>query len=112
MGFPKLGKKYINGLNKTFKHFHVDDARTWRKRLKKAGLRMEVADYIVPLRTFHVYERWMLLAIPSKIWKALIGSWVFGPREPVKWFATNWLRKPLNAQGGPGACYFIVARKG
>jgi ubiquinone/menaquinone biosynthesis C-methylase UbiE len=112
LGLSKLGKVYIDSLNKTFKHYHVDDAETWKKRLKKAGLKMEKVDYIVPLNTFHVYERWMILAFPSKIWKALFGRWVFGPRGPVKSFATNWLRKPLNAAGGPGACYFIIARKG
>ncbi len=112
MGLGWLGKWYIDSLNKTFKHFHVDDAETWRKRLKKAGLKMEKADYIIPLKTFHTYERWMILAFPSKILKALLGRWVIGPRGPVKWFATNWLRGPLNADGKPGACYFIIARKG
>jgi len=112
IGLPGLGKWYIDKLNKTFKHFHVNDAETWKRRLKKAGLKMEKADYLVPMKTFHVYERWMILAFPSKFWKALLGRWVFGPRGPVKWFATNWLREPLNADGEPGACYFIIARKG
>lgn len=112
IGLSGLGKWYVDKLNKTFKHFHVDDRKTWEKRLKKAGLKLETADYIIPLRTFHTYERWMILAFPSKILKKLFGRWVFGPRGPVKWFAANWLRKPLNADGGPGACYFIIARKG
>ena len=112
VGLGWLGKLYIDKLNKTFKHYHVDDSETWKKRLKKAGLKMEKADYIIPLKTFHTYERWMILAFPSKIFKVLFNRWVFGPRGPVKWFATNWLRKSLNADGGPGACYFIIARKG
>ena len=70
-------------LNQTFKHYHVDDAETWKKRLKKAGLKMEKADYIIPLKTFHTYERWMILAFPSKVFKKLFGRWVFGPRGPV-----------------------------
>ncbi len=112
VGLAGLGKWYIDNLNKIFKHFHVDDAETWKKRLKKAGLKMEKADYIIPLKTFHTYERWMILAFPSKVFKLLFGRWVFGPRGPVKWFAVNWLRKDLNADGKPGACYFIIARKG
>lgn len=112
LGLPGLGKFYVDKLNQTFKHFHVDDGKTWEKRLKKAGLKMECADYIIPLKTFHKYERWMILAFPSKVWKKLIGRWVFGPRGPVKWFAVRWMRKALNADGGPGACYFIIARKG
>ncbi|HEV2352772.1 MAG TPA: class I SAM-dependent methyltransferase [Puia sp.] len=112
IGFSGLGKWYVDNLNKTFKHFHVDDRKTWEKRLKKAGFKVVTADYIIPLKTFHAYERWMILAFPSKILKKLFGRWVFGPRGPVKWFAVNWLRKPLNADGAPGACYFIVARKG
>lgn len=111
IGLGGLGKWYIDKLNKTFKHFHVDDAETWRKRLKKAGLKMEKADYIIPLKTFHVYERWMMFSYPSKILKKLIGRWVIGPRGPVKWLAPRLLAGPLNADGGPGACYFIVARK-
>ncbi len=112
VGLPGLGKLYIDKLNQVFKHFHVDDAKTWERRLKKAGLKMEKADYIIPVKTFHVYERWMMLAFPSKILKKLLGRWVVGPRWPVIAFATNWFRKPLNADGGPGACYFIIARKG
>jgi len=111
MGLGWLGERYMNGLNKVFKHFHVDDAATWKKRLAKAGLKVVVADYIVPLPAFEVYERWMLLAFPSKILKVLTGRFVFGPRGPVKWFASWWLRKPLNATGDPGACYFIAAKK-
>lgn len=112
IGFSGLGKWYVDNLNKTFKHFHVDDRKTWEDRLKKAGLKMVTVDYIIPLKTFHAYERWMILAFPAKILKKLFGRWVFGPRGPVKWFAVNWLRGPLNTDGGPGACYFIVARKG
>ncbi len=110
-GFPGLGRWYIDSLNKTFKHFHVDDAQTWGKRLGKAGLRMERADYIIPMEAFHAYERWMILAFPSKILKVFFGRWVLGPRGPVKWFATRWLRGPLEGKGEPGACYFIIARK-
>jgi len=112
MGLPGLGKAYIGFLNKVFKHFHVDDAATWTKRLKKAGLRVEKADYLVPMPTFYTYERWMWLASPSKFIKALLGRWVVGPRGPVKAFATWWLRDALNADGRPGACYFISAKKG
>ncbi len=112
VGLPGVGKWYVDNLNKIFKHFHVDDAETWKKRLKKAGLKMEKAEYIIPLKAFHTYERWMILAFPSKILKAYIGRWVIGPRQPVKWFAPNWLREDLNADGKPGVCYFIVARKG
>jgi ubiquinone/menaquinone biosynthesis C-methylase UbiE len=112
IGLSALGKWYIDKLNGVFKHYHVDSSETWKKRLKKAGLKIEVADYIIPMKAFYTYERWMVLAFPSKIWKALFGKWVFGPRGPVKWFAANWLRKSLNADGRPGACYFIVAKKG
>jgi hypothetical protein len=52
----------------------------------------------------------MILAFPSKIFKAIFGRWVIGPRGPVQWFAINWFRKALNEDGGPGACYFIIAR--
>ncbi len=111
LGFPRLGDWYINHLNRVFKHYHVDNAATWKKRLQKAGLKMEKAEYIIPIKTFHTYERWMMMAFPSKILKALLGRWVIGPRGPVRWFATHWLRKALNADGQPGACHFIIARK-
>jgi ubiquinone/menaquinone biosynthesis C-methylase UbiE len=111
MGFAALGKKYVTNLNLVFKHYHVDNAATWKKRLKKAGMKVEKIEYIIPIKTFHTYERWMILAFPSKIFKAILGRWVIGPRGPAQWFATKWFRKALNEEGGPGACYFIVARK-
>jgi len=111
VGLSGLANWYVVNLNKIFKHYHVDNAATWKKRLQKAGLKMEKAEYIIPLSTFHTYERWMILAFPSKILKVLFGRWVIGPRGPIRWFATNWLRKALNANGKPGACYFITARK-
>jgi ubiquinone/menaquinone biosynthesis C-methylase UbiE len=110
-GFALLGERYVTNLNRIFKHFHVDNALTWKKRLQKAGMKMEKAEYIIPINTFHTYERWMILAFPSKVFKAIFGRWVIGPRGPVRWFATNWFRKALNSDGSPGACYFIVARK-
>jgi SAM-dependent methyltransferase len=112
VGLARAGKWYIDRLNGVFKHFHVDDAKTWGERLRKAGLRMEKAETVVPLKAFHAYERWLPLAVPSKAWKALFGRLVFGPRGPVKRLALNRLKDALNAAGGPGACYFIVARKG
>ncbi len=111
VGLGFLGDWYVRNLNRVFKHYHVDDAATWKKRLEKAGLKMEKAEYIIPLKTFHTYERWMILAFPSKLLKVLFDRWVIGPRGPVKWFASRWLHKALNANGKPGACYFIVARK-
>ncbi len=111
LGLSLLGERYVTNLNRVFKHFHVDSAATWKKRLQKAGMKMEKAEYIIPLKTFHTYERWMILAFPSKIFKAIFGRWVIGPRRPVQWFATNWFRKVLNEEGSPGACYFIIACK-
>ncbi len=112
IGLSKLGLWYVTSLNRVFKHHHVDSSTVWSKRLKKAGLRMEKAEYLIPLKTFHTYERWMIMALPSKILWVLTGKWVFGPREPVKRLASWWLKDALNRNGGPGACYFIVARKG
>jgi SAM-dependent methyltransferase len=110
-GLPGLGKWYIDRLNQTFKHHHVDDAATWGKRLRRAGFKMEKLDMIVPLKTFHAYERWLMLAYPSKILRSLIGRLVIGPRGPVRWFATRWFKRALEAEDAPGACHFIIARK-
>jgi SAM-dependent methyltransferase len=111
LGLSFFGKKYVINLNRVFKHFHVDNAATWEKRLRKAGMKIEKTEYIIPIKTFHTYERWMILAFPSKIIKIIFGRWVIGPRAPVQWFAAHWFRKALNAEGGQGACYFIIARK-
>ena len=111
MGLPGLGKFYIDRLNGLFRHQHVEDAKIWEKRLAKCGFKMEKADYIIPLKAFHAYERWMPAAVPSKILWKYTGRWVFGPRGPVKWFASHWFRPLLEDNGGPGACYFIIARK-
>ena len=109
--FPGLGEKYLTGLNRIFKHHHVDKASVWEKRLRKAGFKMERAEYSIPLEAFHVYERWLIPAFPAKILKLLWGRWVIGPRGPVKWWARRWMRGKFEVGGGPGAIYFIAARK-
>jgi ubiquinone/menaquinone biosynthesis C-methylase UbiE len=111
IGLSGLGKWYIDKLNLVFKHFHVDDSKTWETRMEKAGLKVITIDYIIPLKTFRVYERYMFLAFPSKVWKNLFDRRTLFPRWPIKAFATWWLKDTLNAEGDPGAGYFIVAQK-
>ena len=111
VGLRQLGEKYIESLNGVFKHHHVNDALTWKKRLQKAGFKMEKAEYFIPIKAFHVYERWMIAAFPAKISKVLFGRWVFGPRGLVKAFAGPWLTPAFQIQGDQGVVYFISARK-
>jgi ubiquinone/menaquinone biosynthesis C-methylase UbiE len=112
IGLPVLGEKYLENLNSIFKHHHVDSSAVWKKRLKKAGFKMEKADYSIPVQAYHTYERWLIPAFPAKIFKILFGRWVIGPRGPIKAFAARWMKKTFQIQGDRGAVYFIVAQKG
>lgn len=112
LGLNDLSRSYIDALNKVFKHHHVDDAKTWGARFKKAGLKLEKAEYFMPLDSFRTYEKWLIPSFPSKFFKILFGRWVITPRFWVKWFAPNMLRRALEREGGKGAGYLLVARKG
>lgn len=111
LGLKGLGDAYIRGLDRVFKHYHVDDLATWGKRLHKAGYRVESAEYFMPLPAFHTYERCLPFSLPSKINKLLFGRWVLLPRGWIQRLAPKILRKALRVEGGKGVGYFIVARK-
>jgi SAM-dependent methyltransferase len=110
-GLPNLSQSYIDGLNRIFKHHHVNHSKVWEIRFKKAGLKMEKARYFIPIPAFHSYERWLVPALPSKIWKLLFGRWVLLPRFWAKWLVPALVRKALMSKGEEGAAYFLIARK-
>jgi hypothetical protein len=112
VGFNQASQWYNRTLNKISKHYHVNDLEVWKKRFKKAGLKLESAEYVVPLAAFHAFERWLTPATPSKIWKALFNRWVLLPRFWAPSFF-NWHFKDLLARSDNtmGAGYFLVARK-
>ncbi len=111
IGLGSLGKMYLDGLNRIFKHFHVDDAATWKARMKKAGFRVEVCKYIIPIPAFRAFEAWFPPAFISKVNRVLFGKWVLLPRGWVVALAPRLLKNVLRAEGEPGACYYIRARK-
>ena len=112
VGFNQAAQWYNRTLNKVSKHYHVNDLEVWKKRFKKAGLKLESAEYIVPMRAFHTFERWFIPAVPSKIWKALFKRWVLLPRFWAPGFF-NWYFKDLlaNPDNSKGAGYYLVAKK-
>jgi SAM-dependent methyltransferase len=112
VGLNKGAQWYNRVCNKVSKHYHVNDLEVWKKRFKKAGLKLETAEYIVPMRSYHAFERWFLPAIPSKLWKALFKRWTLLPRfwAPAYY---NWLFKDLlsKSDNSKGAGYYLVAKK-
>ncbi len=112
VGFNKAAQWYNRSLNKVFKHYHVNDLEVWKKRFKKAGLKLESSEYIVPMRTYYAFERWYPAAIPSKIWKVLFKRWVLLPRFWAPGFF-NWYFKDVLAKSdnSKGVGYFLVAKK-
>ena len=112
LGLRGLSKTYTDGLNKIFKHHHVDDAATWKKRFARVGLKLEKAEYFISIPAFHTYELWLFPAIPSKIWKLLFGRWVLFPRFWLKWFIPGMLKNALWSKSKKGVAYFLIARKG
>jgi SAM-dependent methyltransferase len=111
VGLGFLGRAYLAGMNRIFKHFHVDDAATWRARLRRAGFTVEVCKYIIPMPAFRAYEAWLPPAFISKINRVLFGRWVLLPRGWVAALAPLLLKRALESQGDPGAGYYIRARK-
>jgi SAM-dependent methyltransferase len=111
LGLPGLGKKYVDFVNKTFKHFNLDSHEVWEERLRKAGLMFESYEYLISPSAMRQHERWFLPAIPSKIWKTLFGRWVLFPRFLVIWCAPMWFKKSFDSSDENGVCYFIVAQK-
>ena len=110
-GFNRAAQWYNRALNSVLKHHHVDDHRVWAARFEKAGLSMERFEYIVPRKVFYAYERWLLPAIPSKIFKVLFGRWIFWPRVLTPPFALWWFKDLLKEEDDKGVGYFFVARK-
>ncbi len=106
-----LARKYIESLNKVFKHSHVDNAETWEKRFKKAGFRIEKTEYFVSIPAYHAYEIWLITALPSKLWKVLFGRWTLFPRFWIQWIIPLLMRRVLWSETEKGAAYFFTARK-
>jgi SAM-dependent methyltransferase len=111
IGFNQAAQWYNRALNQVSKHYHVNGLGVWKGRFKKAGLKLETAEFIVPIRAFHAFERWFIPAIPSKIWKALFKRWVLLPRFWAPRFFNWWFKGLLKEKYEKGACYFLVIRK-
>jgi ubiquinone/menaquinone biosynthesis C-methylase UbiE len=111
VGFNQAAQWYNRTLNKVSKHYHVDDSKVWKKRIEKAGLKLQKSEYMIPIRTFHSFERWFIPAIPSKIFKALFKRWLLWPRIWEPSFFSWWFKDLLKAEDKIGACYFLVAIK-
>jgi len=112
VGLNQGAQWYNRVCNKVSKHYHVNDLEVWKKRFKKAGLKLETAEYIVPMKSYHAFERWFVPAIPSKLFKALFKRWVIGPRFWAPGFY-NWYFKDLlsKSDNSVGAGYYLVAKK-
>jgi SAM-dependent methyltransferase len=111
VGFNQASQWYNRVLNKVSAHYHVDDWKTWEKRIQEAGLKLEHKEYIIPIHTFYTFERWFLPAIPSKIWKALFKRWVLLPRFWAPIFFKWWFKNLLKEEDKIGAGYFLIVRK-
>jgi hypothetical protein len=111
VGFNQAAQWYNRKINDVSRHFHVDPKTVWAARFKKAGLRLVSAEYLIPPRVFHTFERWFIPAAPSKVWKALFKRWVLLPRFWAPPFFNWWFKDLLKEEAPTGACYYLVAKK-
>jgi SAM-dependent methyltransferase len=111
LGLDGAAKFYNRVLNKISKHFHVDDRSVWKKRFEQAGLKMTGAEYLIPQHAQFAFERWLIPAVPSKIWKALFKRWVLLPRFWAPGFFNWWFKGLLEEKDEKGVCYFFTAVK-
>ncbi len=110
-GFDDAAEWYNRKINQVSKHYHVDEKKIWEERFRKAGLKLVTAEYLMPPKVYHTFERWFVPAAPSKIWKALFKRWVLLPRFWIPGFF-NWYFKDLLKEEAPtGCCYYLVAKK-
>ncbi len=111
VGFNQAAQWYNRALNLIAKHYHVRDQKSWKKWFEKAGLKLEKSEYIMGLKAYHAFERWLIPAIPSKFWKAWFKRWVLLPRFWVPPVAKWWFKDLMTETESKGVCYFFVARK-
>jgi SAM-dependent methyltransferase len=111
LGLDFAARLYHRLLDKASKHFHVDDQSVWKNRFGRAGLKMTGADYLISPRVLHVFERWLVTAIPSKICKALFKRWALLPRFWAPGFYNWWFKGMLEEESNKGVCYFLTAVK-
>jgi SAM-dependent methyltransferase len=111
LGMNWAARWYNGALNWAAKHFHVDERQVWEKRFEHAGLRTVSAEYVIPRRVFHAFERWLLPAAPSKLWKALFKRWVLLPRFWVPGVFRWWFKGLMEEKDDKGVCYFLIAMK-
>ncbi len=111
LGMGGMEKRYIDGLNKIFKHYHVNDVKTWEIRFRKAGLKMVESEYFVSIDAFHAYERWLIPALLSKFFKIFLGRWVITPRIFTRILAPGLVRRALFSHTEKGVAYFLIAKK-
>ncbi|HEY5037925.1 MAG TPA: hypothetical protein VIJ93_02525, partial [bacterium] len=109
--FNQAAQWYNRSLNFVSKHYHVNDHGTWEMWFNKAGLKLESSEYILGRKAFYAFERWLIPAIPSKIWKVLFKRWVLLPRFWAPGFFNWWFKGLLKEKDEKGACYFLVAKK-
>lgn len=112
IGFNQTAQWYNRSLNKIFKHYHVNNLITWKRWFEQSGFMLETAEYIVEIKIFHAFEKLLLPAMISKLWKKLFNRWVLWPRYWLSRVAQNWFRQLLMESDLKGACYFFVVKKG
>ena len=103
---------YRRFFNRISRHYHCDDAETWRARLERAGLVLDRRWPYFSRGALTALEWGHYLGLPALVAKKLTGRWILSPSKANLWLTNRLLRhyyeEPLPEKG---AYLFFVARK-
>jgi SAM-dependent methyltransferase len=107
-----LANAYRSLFNRISRHYHSDDADTWRARLERAGLVLDRWWPYFSRGALTALEWGHYLGFPALVSKKLTGRWVLWPSRVNLWATERLLRRyydePLPEAG---AYLFFVAHK-
>jgi SAM-dependent methyltransferase len=112
LGLPGPARAYESFFNRISRHYHCDDAETWRARLGRAGFALERHWYYFSPAALRALEWGHYLGLPAAAAHALSGRWLLAPTHANLVLTERWLRRYYNeALPAQGAYLFFVARR-
>ncbi len=113
IGLASLAATYRAFFNRISRHYHCDDADTWRTRLAAAGFKIEKYWHYFSPSALAALEWGHYLGLPSAITRMLFGRWILVPSRWNLRLTMGLLRRYYNepVPQEQGAYTFYIARR-
>jgi glycosyltransferase involved in cell wall biosynthesis/ubiquinone/menaquinone biosynthesis C-methylase UbiE len=112
IGLSALARRYRNWFNLVSRHFHLDSAEDWDKRLGDAGFSMIRHEYYLSSSAMFWFDLMHYISLPCLLARKFLGRWHWFGRPLLTQVWTNLLtslaKRPPDKEG---AYVFILARK-